>query len=104
MRPFLMAAAFVAVAPALAFAQAAAPAGSTPAQQTMVVDWARYSTACRGGAVDGAQDVGLGYCGAASYLLYRLSVEGICLDTTTASFFSRCAPGSIPDPLDGYPF
>ena len=38
------------LAPVAVAAQAVAPAGSTPAQKQMVADWARYATACRGGA------------------------------------------------------
>lgn len=104
MRIFPIASAALLMSAPLAFAQAAAPAGSSPLQQQMVVDWAEYSTACRGGAVDGSRETRDGYCGTAQYLAYRLSAEGICVDTSVRSYFSKCAPGSIADPLEGYPF
>lgn len=97
-------AAIALLAPVAAAGQAIAPAGSTPAQDQMVADWARYATACRGGAVDGTQETAWGYCGTAEYLLYQLDTQGICLDTSKASYFSTCAPGALTDPLEGYPF
>lgn len=104
MRLFPIAAAALLMSAPMALAQAAAPSGSTPLQQQLVIDWAEYSTACKGGAVDGSQETRDGYCGAAQYLAYRLSAEGICMDTSVSSYFSECAPGSLPDPLEGYPF
>ena len=103
MRLFAIAATTI-IVPLAAFAAAEAPTGSTPTQQTMVIDWARYSMACKGGAMDGDQQTSWGYCGTAEYLLYRLSEEGICMDTGVATYFSSCTPGSLTDPLAGYEF
>lgn len=93
------------IAPAAAFAAAEAPAGSTPAQQKLVTDWAQYATACRGGAVSGAEDTTWGYCGTANYLLLQLSNEGICMDDAADNYFRACQPGEkLEDPMASYPF
>lgn len=97
------------IAPIAANAAVSAPAGATKEQSDMVLDWAKYATACRGGAVDKSQETGWGYCGIADFLLFKLASEGVCLDEDpndpmTKGRFSACKKGSIPDPLKDYPF
>jgi hypothetical protein len=79
------------------------PDNATPEQQRMAKDWAEYSTACRGGAVDGSQETTLGYCGTASYLDYRLQETGLCYESA-ARAFTPCDPKTAKNPLEGYPF
>lgn len=107
MRSFVQASALALamMSPAVAFAAAQAPAGSTPEQQEMVLDWARYSTACRGGAEDGTQASTFEYCGAAQYISLQLNKDGICFDPEADNFFRACrADEAMPDPLENYPF
>lgn len=104
MRLLLIAAVSLIISAPFAHAQAQAPEGSTPEQQRLVLDWAKYSTACKGGALDGTQETAWGYCGTADYIMYRLSVEGICPAGSDQNWFARCKPGSIEDPFKDYPF
>lgn len=79
------------------------PTDATPEQQRLAKDWAEYSTACRGGAVDGTQETMWGYCGTATYLHYRLNETGLCFDDS-ARAFTACDPKTAKNPLEGYPF
>ena len=88
--------------PITGFAAATAPAGSTEEQQALVLDWAKYATACRGGAVDGTQETAWGYCGTAEYILFKLGQQGICTGEGKGEFV-KCSRGPQ-DPLKDYPF
>lgn len=77
------------------------PADVTPEQERLVSDWQKYSTACRGGAVDGSAETMQGYCGTRDYLMWRLAEAGIC--TEDGLNWTRCTP-STDDPLADYPF
>lgn len=88
--------------PIAAGAAATAPAGSTEEQQALVLDWAKYTTACRGGAVDGTLETAWGYCGTAEYILFKLGQQGICAGEGKGEFM-KCSRGPQ-DPLKDYPF
>ena len=86
-----------------AFSAAKAPAGSSAEDEALVQDWAKYSTACRGGAVDGTQETAWGYCGVAKYVLFKLEERGICQGEGKGEFV-KCKKSSANDPLKDYPF
>ncbi|ATQ56540.1 hypothetical protein [Paracoccus yeei] len=100
---FLVTISATAFAAAPAFAAATAPAGSSAEDQALVQDWAKYSTACRGGAVDGTQETAWGYCGVANYVLFKLEERGICKGEGKGDFIN-CDKSSRNDPLKDYPF
>ena len=102
MKAMIVVCAALMAAPA-AQAAAEAPAGSSAEDQALVQDWAKYSTACRGGAVDGKQETAWGYCGVAEYVLFKLAERGICKGEGKGEFVA-CKRSEAKDPLKDYPF
>jgi len=88
-------------AAALGALLATAPAFSGTIDE-MKTDWALYDAACRGTTPAQGSD---GYCGARSYIAWRLAEEGVCLSESTGGW-TKCsakdayrAPNPISDDL-----